>query len=422
MAICVRVFVFFILPSCAAIAQDSVSISDFRYPETQAIDWKGNATGYFNSGSREGNSFRSSIYPNMSSSNSTHGNFNLYSNFLFFHTKDDRDDNIELSTSGSYSGDRRDQTENDTGVVRRDESNDRSWSGALGASWSVLHYLSDDGFHLMTRLSSGVSGSYSKLNLVTNRSQAQTSEEEIRKSYSLHFQGSLAIGYGRIRDGSFIYRALRVVERLREDGVVNRQLSRSEMLDLADRLARRRDYTTNFERYEKYFVQDIIAELAERGALGSQQLTGLSTLKIVEALRQDIQSRLFGWRVYYAFNDTHDQSRSDGQTIVAGSSAVGYDQFNNDWIYVHEVGAEFGYPFSLFTHLYSKFKVELPNHHYDTRFFMRLTTTLTHEIGERVELGGSVDFTNGSGSVYSYDVDQYTRATSYTISGNFVYF
>ncbi|MBI1807461.1 MAG: hypothetical protein HYR76_10475 [Ignavibacteria bacterium] len=318
--------------------------------------------------------------------------------------------------------DRRDQTENDTGVVRRDESNDRSWSGALGASWSVLHYLSDDGFHLMTRLSSGVSGSYSKLNLVTNRSQAQTSEEEIRKSYSLHFQGSLAIGYGRIRDGSFIYRALRVVERLREDGVVNRQLSRSEMLDLADRLARRRDYTTNFERYEKYFVQDIIAELAERGALGSQQLTGLSTLKIVEALRQDIQSRLFGWRVYYAFNDTHDQSRSDGQTIVAGSSAVGYDQFNNDWIYVHEVGAEFGYPFSLFTHLYSKFKVELPNHHYDTRFFMRLTTTLTHEIGERVELGGSVDFTNGSGSVYSYDVDQYTRATSYTISGNFVYF
>ena len=43
----------------------------------------------------------------------------------------------------------------------------------------------------------------------------RSNDHEIDRSFTVSFRGSLGIGYGRLRDGTFVFRALRIVERLR---------------------------------------------------------------------------------------------------------------------------------------------------------------------------------------------------------------
>src|ERR1051326_2044010 len=77
------------------LAQDSVSISDFRYPETRAIDWKGSLNGNFGS-----NSTRVEVGAVQTSPRPGSGEdlrLNLGSTFLFFHSKDNHDNQLKFS-------------------------------------------------------------------------------------------------------------------------------------------------------------------------------------------------------------------------------------------------------------------------------------------------------------------------------------
>ncbi|MBI5216037.1 MAG: hypothetical protein HY960_09805 [Ignavibacteriae bacterium] len=79
------------------LAQDSVSISDFRYPETKAIDWKGGISGSFGNSKTEAAPY-SFWFPNgFRQQNYLSGGMSLSSSFIYFHTKDNHDHSLSMS-------------------------------------------------------------------------------------------------------------------------------------------------------------------------------------------------------------------------------------------------------------------------------------------------------------------------------------
>lgn len=404
-----------------SMAQDSVSIEDFRFPETKAVDLKGSLSG----GLSSGNSGSSSLYgagaPRTQSSNSGFGSFTAGSTFLFFHTKDNHDQSFVLSTSGSYFySDGEDMTADTT--TRQREDRDSRWDGTVSANWSYLHYVTDEGFHFLGGIAADYQGSHARLNSSRDPDPAHIGYEQVSGSYSVHFHGWLGAGFGRVRDGAFIFRAMRVVERLREDGVITRPLSRSEMLSLADRLAAQREYTTNFERYQKYFVKDIVDDLDSLGIVSQRTVTPYSALRILEGFQENVQSRFFGWRVYFAFHDSHDQSGLNYRTVYSGGASLEHESIDNSWAYVSEFGLQYGRPLSLYTHFYAEALLDLPNHDPGTRNSVRVSATVSHQLGERLLLVGSYQYNGGVSDAFSYDVDRYSRSFTHTFRGNFVYF
>jgi hypothetical protein len=220
-----------------------------------------------------------------------------------------------------------------------------------------------------------------------------------------------------LRDGTFVFRALRIIERLREDGLITRELSRREMLGLVDRVARRREYTTNFERPDKYFVRDIVDELTETGVIAPGAVTPYSTLRIVEGLQENLALRMFGWRVYYAFDDVHNQHKSE-----AYYNTVSFESYSDGWAHIHEFGFEFGHPLSLFTHLSGRCVLDVPVHQHQTQSTISTSATIVHQVGERLEIDGTYEFLWGLKYIPSAWVTSYTRSTVHTVRGNFVYF
>jgi hypothetical protein len=406
--------------------QDSVSISDFRYPETKAIDLKGGLSGYFSSDQYDESYPLVPLILTTAKGNSGDGNLNASANFLFFHTKDNHDQSFTVSAQGSNSFSNNEDTRVDT-VTRRRESSRVDWGGSVSADWSYLHYITEDGIHLIGGSTVDYYTTHSRRNSLTDGPVVVSSSEQVSGSYSVRFHGSLGLGFGRLRDGSFVFRALRVVERLREDGVITRSLSRSEMLDLAARIATRREYTTNFERSDKYFVKDIVDDLTSLGVIApGVAVTSYSAMRILESFTENIQSRFFGWRVFYMINDAHDQYGSHSSMTLSDGTLSAEQRIDNSWLYVSRFGFQYGRPLSLLTHLYAEATLDLPNHDAAARYALRVIGTVSHQAGERLLLVGSYQYSGGSSdallSLFSLDSDAYTRSFNHTFQGNFVYF
>jgi len=397
-----------------ALSQDTVSIADFRYPETKSIDWKGYLNGSFGQSSSETSLpdfAHTGGIPGIMTGHSSHGEFNAYTNFLFFHAKDNHDHTFQVSASGYFQHRRSDKTTIDTATVGSEDSYTQ-WNAIVSENWSYLHYLTDEGFHFLGSIATEYRRGVTRSSSGGNPPTLIRYRDERESYYSVDFRGSLGAGFGRLRDGTFVFRALRIIERLRDDGVITRPLSRREMLGLIDRLATEREYTTNFERSSKYFIRDIVEELTALGVVLPGSVTPFSALRILESFQERVNPRIFGWRFYYTFNDTHSLSVTEGS----------YDNFQNDWTYVHEFGFQFGHPLSLLTHFSGSLILDMPTHNLRNRSTVRAQTTISHQIGEQLEVVGSYGFFYGVDNVYSFDFESFQRSAAHTIEGNFVYF
>ncbi|HJW28891.1 MAG TPA: hypothetical protein VJ508_06525, partial [Saprospiraceae bacterium] len=352
-------------------AQDSVSVSDFRYPETKALDWKGSLFGNFGSGN-------SSESQNQTDRESSGGSFDLRSDFFFFHSKDNHDHSINVS--GSFRYDKSDVTASmRSGSISYPSSELRDDKlGRIMVDWAYLHYLTTEGFHIFGAFDAAYYSSYHKSNSTSATSGGTSSSESIDKYMTYSDEGFAGIGYGRMRDGSFVFQALRIVERLKDIGLITTTLSRDQMLSLIGRVAHEREYTTNYERSDKYLAQDIVEELEKIGAIDKHVITAFASLKVIEAFRENIDTRLFGWRVYYAIGAGEHQVLDDYKR----DSYISHN-YNKYASLLHRVGGEFGHPFSLYTHIHAESILELPNHYADSDFLIKFSVAVTHQVAER---------------------------------------
>src|SRR5262249_15668587 len=85
-------------------------------------------------------------------------------------------------------------------------------------------------------------------------------------------------------------------------------------------------------------------------------------------------------------------------------------------------GFEYGTPLSIYTHFYGKSFVDIPLHEAGTRSSLNISATLSHQVGERLELDGTYAFLWGPPAQPYANYSGFTRATLHTLEGNFVYF
>jgi hypothetical protein len=401
--------------SVVSFSQEEVSVSDFRYPETRALDWKGGLFG--NLGSNE---YAFSDPLKESSSNLRRGDFFLNTAVLYFHSTENHDNLMRLNASLSYQQSTSKSDLHNLDGMLENKSNEKR--GFVTGSWEYRHYpFRDEDVHFIGSANLTYNGYRIKENTLRRSLGDLYSLEIVQKSFGLLGTGFVGIGYGRMRDGTFVIRALRILERLQEDGVVTESLSRDQILKIVDRVAHTREYTTNFERYEKYLVLDIVNELAAEGVALPQAVAPFSILKITEALREQIEPRFFGWRVYYAFGGREQQNyfvRTWSSSYLSQWSEG--DGFTRDRVFIHRFAAEYGHAVSQWTHLNADATLDVPTRVSSKFFTIRGAASAIHQIGERIDVVGSYEFQRSAGNDRNSANDRYyTRRILHRLNATF---
>jgi hypothetical protein len=392
------------------LAQDSVSISDFRYPETRAIDWKGSLNGNFGS-----NSTRVEVGAVQTSPRPGSGEdlrLNLGSTFLFFHSKDNHDNQLKFSGNFEFSDHDRKQDEIIGNLPNTSETRHDYKQGSASVDWTYLHYLSENAIHIFSLYSLDYSGYYDRT-LQSYGGRNPYVSEQTDRDMNFGEEGLIGFGYGRLRDGSFVFRALRIIERLQEDSLLKLNLTRDQTLRLIDRVSHTREYTTNFERWEKYLARDIVDLLAAMGLFDPRFMSAFSALRVSESFHEEIQPRLFGWRVYYGIGGLHTRRLSRFNEYIT--------EDNNDLGFIDRFGAQYGRPLSLWTHWYSELTIERPPFKSDINFTINFSSTITYQVAERVSVEGALVFTRSTYYPFSPNEAYYRNIFSHVL-GSFDYF
>jgi hypothetical protein len=251
-------------------------------------------------------------------------------------------------------------------------------------------------------------------------------EEYTTTENSLDVSSYWGIGYGRVREGSFVIEAMRIIDKLKEDGVITKPLTHDQWLSLIDRVAHRREYTTNFERYDKYLGKDILDELEASGVISKEAMTFYSAIKMTEAFSRPLQARFFGWRVYYILGPKDREDIYDyDYTYPNYPYPYSYSSHEHDiskkfWL-MNSIGGEWGYPLSLYTHLYSSANVELPTVDAATKLNVYGNISLSYELGEKVSLVGSYGYSDEKlPSFQSLHADDYERIITHQLRGDLI--
>jgi hypothetical protein len=381
-------------------AQDSISVSDFRYPETRAIDLKAGATGSYQHTSNDYDRYRRSNSTMNRSGDANSVNIRLPVSFLFFHALDNED--YSLNARADYANAYTNSSSEVTDTNGYSSSSDNSSYSSLYASVAsaISHYFRDDGFHLAASLNLSED--------LSNSSYSDYSENRRRTTFS----GYAGLGYGRMREGTFVVYALRIVEKLQEDGVLKAALTHDQWMHLIDTIAHRREYTVNFERSEKYLMSDIVNELVKDSVLAKDLLTPYSIYRMSEAMRRGVNMRLFGWRIAYLFGPAGYERRNDYQQTNSYQS----HEYDKDVEFYHTLTASWGYPFTLNLHANINGSVNVPTRSNDRRLSYSLQGSLLYEVGERLDILGSYIVSRGT----YYDDMQYDPDTYETEIGNYL--
>jgi hypothetical protein len=137
--------------------------------------------------------------------------------------------------------------------------------------------------------SQGWSSQYSKttqgVHLSTNR---QDHEAFI---FDYYVTGTAGLGVGRVRDASPVYDVYVLEKRLRDLGVLTRELKPETRTKLAQVWVAGTDETIIRDRPHKYFWQDMERILREDGALRAQGLDAYSAYRIAESYRSGSSSK-----------------------------------------------------------------------------------------------------------------------------------
>jgi hypothetical protein len=409
------------------IAQDSISVSDFRYPETKATDLKANVSGGINNQNTGYQYHYVALYnPEYTVLNENHTkNLNLSTTFLYFHSMEDLDNTFTFSADYSPTwNDQYREVQYDLKLSSARELHEATQDFSPTAGWEYAKYFSNSDFHFLGK--SQLSYYWYHSHTDNTDDLYPSNNEEYSTTYnSLDVSSYWGIGYGRVREGSFVIEAMRIIDKLKEDGVITNPLTHDQWLSLIDRVAHRREYTTNFERYGKYLGKDILAELESSGVISKEAMTFYSAIKMTEAFDRPLQARFFGWRVYYILGPKDREDIYDYDYAYPNYPYYYYSshthEFAKKFSLMNSIGGEFGYPLSLYTHLYSSASVELPTVDAATKLNAYGNISLSYELGEKVSLVGSYNYSDEKlPSMQSLHADDYERIITHQFRGNVI--
>ena len=188
-----------------------------------------------------------------------------------------------------------------------------------------------------------------------------TDKNSFNFSYSAN--ANVGLGYGRVRDAGPVYAVFVMEQRLRDLGVLTRDLKPETRQRLAQVLVAAEDHEVIRDRPDKYFWQDVERVLREDGALSPEGLDAYSAHLLAEPSNtrtEDIRyrytnsiSRQCGWfagvlvqgahshRITRQFQRTREQSAYQGvYSLDSSYSMSAREEFFNDDV---SVGSQIEY-------------------------------------------------------------------------------
>lgn len=366
---------------------DSVSISDFRYPETRAQDLK-------ISGSMRSDLYNS-VYKglNIFRLKSTVNAHNIYGNienkYFLFNTSEVLD--YELSLIGSLWGryDQRKSEREDTVRKTYYSSYEREFAPNIYITPKALYYVLPEKLHF--QLSGMMYGAY------LTRSKSSSSNEYLSyhaneriKSWGLGSEIQLGLGWGKMRNGVFVFKALRIIQKIQDDDVLIRPLTRKEIFSIVNLLAKEREYNTNFERYRKYLYSDLINKLQSMNLFKEGLLPAYSILKVEEVDSENLYPRLFGYRFYFGILNKYSRSKQYEKNERFYTDEKMYESKNEN--YYDVFGFEFGKDFGLAAHFYSNIELRLPINSLQNLFELYASPKFYFELGEKYKIDLTYEF------------------------------
>lgn len=188
-----------------------------------------------------------------------------------------------------------------------------------------------------------------------------------------HFE--VGAGYGRVYDATPLAKAIRIVEDLREYGVISRDLTDAGYMKLAHILDKESEYASKYStaEYRKYWFDDMAKVFKEEGVLVGPELTPLGVVRMMEILVIDGGERF--------------STRNHGWLVRAGVGYLASDYFGEDED--PTLNAAFMYYLPLSLKL--QFSEEL---RYKTILDSDETHEITNRLGLTYEISNKIDWEN----------------------------
>lgn len=200
------------------------------------------------------------------------------------------------------------------------------------------------------------------------------------------------IGYGKMRDAGAVFNIVRLLERMGEEGLLVRTISRGEMLELVDIIARKTEYTVSYERFEKFLLNDLFSLLKERGIIST--ITAADVIRAQEMLDRPLFQRKTGFLIragYGLFGEIHLPPSGYLNSYRAYSVPENTVTSQEGGV---TLSAEYGYPFSMLLHGLITASANLIRFDEGPFEMYSLRSQLTYQLSDRCGLDLSIFYKN----------------------------
>jgi len=386
--------------SLEAIAQE-LRISDFRLPETVfsrlSASLNGSVVG-------EGGSLNE--YDREYDSESDRAT--VVFNYFFHETSESKTTELRPSLSAAVEFFR--ESYRDSAFHRGNQSQQQYLTVDL--PWQGSWYLQPEAWYGYT---SALGTTRIRSSRYENTGVGSSSRIRTESSYGYDVTAGAGMGYGIVREGTGVYAVLRILDRLREEGLLIRDPGREEILSLAHLYSQRAKYESLFDRPDKYFWGDLFQKLGETGAIDTTGLTAFTVLKVTDVRLESITPRLFGWRVQAGVEHTSYQSayNSSGYRSTRRGS-TDYLMFLS----------EYGLDLSLSTHVYSRFEARrVATPRVPQLWNLLWVSSFTYELGERIETRVQYSFERSErAEAFPFQPPIFSRQISHGLTGVMMFY
>jgi hypothetical protein len=416
-----RLFFLLILVILPAVifAQD-VSIWDFRIPETKYQRLTGSLSGGWNKTDNNNSDYSYGTLQDHSSNSSKSSNVQSTLGYVFANYNENNSLEIAANVRGQANHNSSDGNYlNATSYYQSSSQLQTNYNVIIWPDIRYANYIVPDTWHWFAEGSGEYFFNQSTNNSNTTYSDGSNSyDSTYSKNNSWNASMGGGIGYGKLRDGSSVFAVLRILDKLTEDNVLVRPLTKDEVLRIVDVFARKVEYSYTQDRFVKYFMKDIFGQLQSMGVLKENAATAYSVLRAVEVLSEQIEPRLFGWRARIGVQRTYTRE-------VDARDQSDYSYTSNYLWYFHDyvsLALDYGYPLTLNFQVNSNLSVEIPRIDYQRKIGYTYQLAGIYQVGERIDatISGSVSRTT---NLYqSADENEFLRNVQYNAGVSFRFF
>lgn len=407
------------------LAQQDVSVWDFRIPETKYQRLTGSLSGGWNNREQINTDYSFGTLQDHSSNSSKSSNAQSTLSYNFANYNENNSLEITANATGQANFNNNDANYLDvTSNYQSSSQVQTNYNVNIEPTIRYSIYIVPDTWHWFAEGSGNYSFNQNNYNSSTNYSDGSYyHDSSYTKNNSWNASIGGGIGYGKLRDGSSVFAVLRILDKLTEDSVLVRSLTKDEVLLIVNICARQVEYSYTQDRYVKYFMEDVFGQLLKMGVLKDNAATAYSVLRAVEVLSERIEPRLFGWRArlgvqrtYAEEIDARDQSNYGYTTNNYTSNYLWYFR---DFILL---AFDYGYPLTLNFQVNSNLSMEIPRIDYQRKIGYTFQLAGIYQVGERIDatISGSVSRTT---NLYqSADENEFLRNIQYTAGISFRFF